>query len=141
MTHKRKRIRDAVVSMLEAIPGWNGRVFANRARPTEAAELPVVLVYSLTEDSNEISTGGTLLRDLTIAVELRAAVTLSLDDTLDGMAGNVEVAMAADRRLGKRAVTSRLTGTTIGLDGEGESRQAVATLTYVVQYQTDGSAN
>lgn len=141
MTHKRKRIRDAVVSMLEAIPGWNGRVFSNRARPTEAAELPTFLVYSLTEDANEISTGGTLLRDLTIAVELRAAVTLSLDDTLDGMAEKVEVAMAADRRLGKRAVTSRLTGTTIGLDGEGESRQAVATLTYVVQYQTDGSAS
>lgn len=141
MTHKRKRIRDAVVAVLEAVPGWEGRVFANRARPTENAELPVVLVYSLAEDSNEISTGGTLLRDLTVAIEARTNVSLELDDALDEMAAKVETAMAADRRLGRRAISSRLSGTNMGLDGEGESRQAVATLTYIVQYQTHGSVN
>jgi hypothetical protein len=141
MTHKRQRIREAVVTILSGIPGWEGRVHANRARPTEQAELPVALVYSLSEDSESISTGKTLMRRLSLAIELRTSVLLALDNALDDFAEAAEKAMAADPRLGRRAVDSTLVSTTIGLDGEGESRQAVATLTYTIQYQTDGNAN
>lgn len=141
MTHKRQRIRDAVVATLAAIPGWEGRVHANRARPTEQKELPVALVYSLSEDSEPISMSRTLMRRLTLAIELRTSVLLALDNAVDDFAEAAEKAMAADPRMGRRAINSTLVSTTIGLDGEGESRQAVATLTYTIQYQTDGDAN
>jgi hypothetical protein len=141
MTHKRQRIREAVVAALSAVPGWEGRVHANRARPTEQTELPVALVYSLSEDSEAISTSNTLMRRLSLVIELRTTVLLALDNALDDFAEAAEKAMAIDPRLGRKAINSTLVSTTIGLDGEGESRQAVATLTYTIQYQTDGNGN
>ncbi|HEY8359365.1 MAG TPA: hypothetical protein VIL30_18090 [Ramlibacter sp.] len=141
MTHKRQRIREAVVAVLSGIPDWQGRVFANRARPTEQKELPVTLVYSLAEESEAATIGRTLMRRLTIAIELRTSVLLALDDALDDFAEKAEQAMAADPRLGKRAIDSTLVSTTLGLDGEGDSRQAIATLTYSIKYQTDGNGN
>lgn len=141
MTHKRQRIREAVVAILEAIPEWQGRVFPNRTRPTEAAELPVALVYSLNEDTDVVTMGGTLQRSLTLSIEIRASASGAIDNVLDDLAQKAEKAIAADPRLGRRAIHSRLSGTTLGLDGEGESRQAVLTLTYIIQYQTDGAGN
>lgn len=139
MTHKRQEIRDAIVGKLSAISNWSGRVFANRTRPTEPHELPVFLVYTTTEEASVATVGRRLLRRLTVAIELRVGLASNLDDELDAYAKQAELAMAADPKLGSIVIDSHLTSTTIGLDGEGDSRQALATLTYVVQYQTDGS--
>lgn len=141
MTHKRQVLRETIVSILDAIPGWGGRVFANRTRPTEATELPVVLVYTVNEDATMANVGGTLRRRLSVAIELRVSASSSLDNALDDLAQKAEVAMAADSKLKRKALYSALTGSTMGLDGEGDSRQALMTLTYDVQYQTDAAGN
>jgi hypothetical protein len=141
VTHKRQVLREAIVAILEAIPGWEGRVFANRTRPTDATELPVALVYTVNEDATMATIGGTLRRRLTVAIELRVSVSSSLDNALDDLAQKAEVAMAVDPKLKRKALYSALTGSTMGLDGEGDSRQALMTMTYDIQYQTDGSAN
>lgn len=139
MTHKRDKIREAIVAVLADIHGWGGRVKANRARPTEVAELPVRLVYTLSEDASLGSLGRTVVRHLSVAIELRVGMSDKLDAALDVDAQKVEAALAAKPKLGGLAMGLSLRSTVIGLDGEGDSRQALATLTYDVQYQTDAA--
>lgn len=134
--HKRQRVRDHLVTVFSAVPALAGRVFANRSRPTEAKELPVVLVYTLTEASEVATIAYDLTRRLSVAVEIRTSYSSNLDNALDGLSAQVELVVASDPRLGGLADASALAGTTIGLDGEGESRQAIATLTFEVIYQT-----
>lgn len=136
MTHKRQAIRTAIVAALGTMPALTGRTFATRARPTEASELPVALVYTLNEESDLANAGYDLTRNLNAVVEVRAAAAANLDDALDALCADVETAINTDPRLGGLATLAFLTGTSIGLDGEGDGRQAVATLTYRVRYET-----
>jgi len=93
MTHKRQRVREAVIATLTSIPDWSGRVFANRARPTEQAELPVALVYTVAEESELANIAFGLSRTLTLNLELRVSAVSSLDTVLDGYCEAAEAAM------------------------------------------------
>jgi hypothetical protein len=135
--HKRQRIREAVVERLKTVPEWLDRVVATRARPTEPKELPVVLVYTTAERSELATIQLDLSRTLTLMLELRTRAAEDLDAALDEMSAKAEAAIMADPRLGGLVTVSFLTETTIGLDGEGESRQAFASLTYEIRYETD----
>lgn len=141
MRHKRQAIREAVRDLLNTHPVLKARVTTNRTRPTETTELPVVIVYTLQETSERTTTARTLTRTLTIAIEIRASSAGSLDDVLDDLCRTVERTMASNPVLSGLAIDSGLGGTDIGLDGEGEARQALATLRYAVLYQTDASGN
>lgn len=135
--HKRKLIRDAIAAALSAAPGLASRVATNRTRPTEAKELPVVLVYTLQEAAERIDLRRTLSRTLTIGIEARTGASGNLDDALDDLCRTIERAMAADPKFAGKALDSALSETSIGLDGDGETRQAIATMTYTVVYLTD----
>lgn len=138
MTHMRQIIRDTIVARLQhGVPPLAGRVFANRSRPTDPGELPVALVYALSERSQAATIKGALLRNLTVVVEIRARLSDGSDDFLDDLCRAVEIAIALDPRVGGAALYSELSSTAIGLDGEGETRQMIASLSYSVQYQTD----
>lgn len=137
MSHKRKAIRHAMRDILMASPTLAGRVFTTRARPTETRELPVVILYALDEDAERINYQGSLMRALSVAVEIRATASGNLDDALDDLCSAVEAALATDRQLTGLVTDSVIASTAIGLDGEGEARQAIATLRYNVRYQTD----
>jgi hypothetical protein len=139
MTHKRQRIREAVVATLNTVPGWSNRVFATRARPTEQKELPVVLVYTTAEQSELATINLDLSRTLTLVLELRAKAVGALDDVLDEMSEKAEAAMSLDPRFGGLVTVGFLRETAIGLDGEGDARQSLATLTYEIRYETDPS--
>lgn len=141
MKHKRQLIREAIRDLLGKDPVLKGRVTTTRTRPTETAELPVVIIYGLQETSERSTINRTLTRTLTIAIEIRASSAGALDDTLDGLCRTVERTMASNPVLSGLAIDSGLGGTDIGLDGDGEARQALATLRYAVLYQTDASGN
>jgi hypothetical protein len=118
-----------------------GRVASTRTRPTDVSELPCAIVYTISETSDVFSVSGTLVRTLTAAVELRISAADAIDAALDMLCESVEQAIAASRRLGGKAINCVLTSTVVGLDGEGETRQALATLTYTVTYTTDGNGD
>lgn len=141
MTHKRQTIRDAVVAIIGTVPTLTGRVVSTRTRPTDVKELPCAIVYTLSETSAPFSVSGTLQRTLSVAVELRISASDAIDAALDALCQSVEQAIAADPRLGRRAINTALTSTVIGLDGEGEVKQALATLTYTVIYTTDAGGS
>lgn len=139
MTHKRQSIREAIAAQLQATPTLLGRVVKTRSRPTMPDELPLAIVYTLSESSDQATIAGDLTRTLSVMIEVRASSVGAMDDTLDALCAVVEQSMAADQTFGRLARNSFLSGTSIGLDGEGDSRQAVATLTYTVLYDTDAA--
>ena len=141
MTHKRQLIREAIRLRLEQIPALAGRCHSTRSRPVEARELPAAIIYTLNETSELANFDGTLARTLTGVVEIRASAAGAIDNALDDLSEEIERTLAVDPRFGGLVRLSFLTGTTIGIDGEGESRQAVATLSYELQYDTDAAGN
>lgn len=135
MTHRRQQIREAIAEALGAHATLTGRVFATRVHPTPDADLPVVLVYMLAESSELENLNRNLRRDADAQIEIRVAATDGMDDALDDLCEIVEAVMEATPQFGGLVVNSWLTGTQIGIDGEGDFRQGVGTLTYRVQYR------
>ncbi|MGF7160129.1 hypothetical protein FHS85_001752 [Rhodoligotrophos appendicifer] len=136
MTHRRQEIRAAVVEILKAAVPHGCAVVRTRTRPTQANELPTVLVYMIRETSETSTLRGRLDRTASLLIEIRCAATVDLDDRIDALCEIVEGAMAAVGSFGRLALHSFLASTNIGLDGEGESRQGVAILEYSVTYRT-----
>lgn len=135
--HKRQIIRDAIVALIkQRVPAFDGKVHPNRARPTEVAELPVALVYSLSEVARAFTIDGYQHRDLTVVVEIRVRLGVGSDDLVDDLCLAVERAIAIDPRLGGVVTLVDLASTQIGLDGDGETRQMIASLSYTIQYET-----
>lgn len=128
MTHRRQSIRKAIAAAIGGV--------TTRTRPTQDSELPARIVYTLKETSGLANLRRALERPASVAIELRVKATGDLDDALDAQCEAVEAAMEIDPTFGRLAINSFLASTTIGLDGEGDSAQGVATLEYQVTYRT-----
>jgi hypothetical protein len=139
MTHKRKDIRDAVVSILSgaSIVGA-GKVFSNQSVPVDPADLPIINVMVITESSEPHDFGtDKLMRDMTLVVQVaqKDVDDATIDDKLDELAKKVEDAMKADASLGGGAMDSYLTSTELVVDGDGEVTVGVASMSYRVRYE------
>jgi hypothetical protein len=138
MSHVRQQIREQVATTVTGLSTTGSNVFQSRVYPLQDANLPALLVYSISEDSNADVMGSTLVaqRDLNIVIEGYVKATTDFDDTVDTICAQVEAAMGADRTLNNLAKFSQLVSTEINYNGEGESPVGVVTLTYAVQYRT-----
>lgn len=138
MSHVRQQIREQVATTVTGLSTTGSNVFQSRVYPLQDSNLPALLVYSISEDSNADVMGSTLVaqRDLNIVIEGYVKATTDFDDTVDTICAEVEAAMGTDRTLNNLAKFSQLVGTEINYNGEGESPVGVVTLTYAVQYRT-----
>lgn len=94
--HLHKQIRDALVTALTGLTTSSTRVYANRLQPLPDSLSPTLLVY-LDEERAEALTlhnPHTQERELAVAVDAVAKATSGLDDTLDQMSKEVEIALA-----------------------------------------------
>lgn len=99
MPHARQSIREAVVTAVTGLTTTGSRVFAARMRPQDS--LPCLLVATNDEEVTLDSVDGLVLqRALEVSVEGVAKAAANLDDTLDTIASEVEVAMQAAGTLG-----------------------------------------
>lgn len=138
MTHRRKSIRDAVVTMLTnaAIVG-SGKVVSNRRYRDEESDLPLINVVSATEESKPLDlTGSQYRRTLAIVVDVLAKVVdeEAIDDTLDALAESIESAFAADPTLGGYAATTLLASTNFIEDESDDIALGRMSLSFQVQY-------
>jgi hypothetical protein len=138
MSHVRQQIREQVATTVTGLSTTGSNVFQSRVYPLQDSNLPALLVYSISEDSNADVMGSTLVaqRDLNLVIEGYVKATANFDDTVDTICAEVEAAMGTDRTLNNLAKFSQLVGTEINYNGEGESPVGVVTLTYAVQYRT-----
>lgn len=103
MSHARTQIRNAAAAALTGLATTGTRVFKSRAHPVANADLPCLLVYCDDEQSIERVTIGNpsrLRRELNLIVRGMVKTSTALDDELDKIAKEVEVAIAANLTLG-----------------------------------------
>jgi len=136
--HLRRQIREALATAVTGLTTTSTRVFQSRVYPLQAADLPCLLVHTRSERSqpSTVHPNRVIERTLEVEVVAIAKATADLDDTLDGIAKEVETALAGPPtglvNVGAKDV--RLISTAIELNGEGEKPTGSATLLYEVDY-------
>lgn len=140
--HVRRQIRERVATTLTGLATTGSKVYQSRVYPLAANNLPGLLVYTTSESSDPDMMGAQpeLERELNLVIEGYAKTASNLDDVMDGIAKEVEVAMAADTKINSLAKDSYLTDTEIQLTGEGEQPIGMITMNYTVQYRTENNA-
>lgn len=91
--HVRKQIRKAAIGALMDLGTTEGRVFESRVYPLAKADLPGLLVYTPNEDSAREDSPTESMRDLTLFVTGIVRISESIEDELDDVAAEVEVAL------------------------------------------------
>ena len=112
-------------------------MFQSRIYNLESGNLPCLLIYSKSETSDRLTmqTTDSLNRDLDVVVEGYVQAT-SIDDTLDTISAEVEVAIASDPTCNDLAIDTFLSATEIEYDGEGDQPMGVVRMTWSVNYET-----
>ncbi|OQZ07386.1 MAG: hypothetical protein B6D36_00160 [Planctomycetes bacterium UTPLA1] len=110
--HLHKQIRDALVTALTGLATTGSRVFANRLRPMQDTDLPGLRIYLDDEQAETLTVDSPYVqqRTLTASVEACAKVAIGLDDTLDLISKEVEIALSAGLTIGSRTLDVFYTG-------------------------------
>ena len=140
--HLRRQIRERAATTLTGLTTTGSNVFQSRVYPMESAGLPGLCIYTTDEAIEMQSMGGTrnVSRDLTLIVEGYATDSANVDDTLDQIGKEIEIAMSGDIKLNNLAQDSYLSSVEITLSGDGSTGIGKITHSYTVVYQTAENA-
>ncbi len=134
--HLRRQIREAAAAALTGLATTGTRVFASRARALQAADLPALRIFCDDEVIQNLTMGPSRERERTmkLVVEGCCAANADMDDTLDAISKDVEVALDNNQDLGvgvkwiePREIKSEFMGT-------GETVIAVIRMDFEVRY-------
>ena len=137
MSHVRQQIRERIATNCTGLTTTGTNVFQSRIYNLESGKLPCLLIYSKSETSDRLTMQPTdsLNRDLDVVVEGYVRAT-TIDDTLDTISAEVEVAIAGDPTCNDLAIDTFLSSTEIDYDGEGDQPIGVVRMTWSVNYET-----
>tara|TARA_Y100000592_G_scaffold33388_1_gene52985 strand:- start:9170 stop:9616 length:447 start_codon:yes stop_codon:yes gene_type:complete len=140
--HLRRQIRERAATTLTGLTTTGSNVFQSRVYPMENAGLAGLCIYTTEETVEMQSMGGTrnVSRDLTLIVEGYATDSANVDDTLDQIGKEIEVAMSGDITLNDLAQDSYLSSVEITLSGDGSTGIGKITHSYTVVYQNAENA-
>ena len=140
--HLRRQIRERAATTLTGLTTTGSNVFQSRVYPMESAGLPGLCIYTTEETVEMQSMGDTrhVSRDLTLIVEGYATDSANVDDTLDQIGKEIEVAMSGDITLNDLAQDSYLSSVEITLSGDGSTGIGKITHSYTVVYQNAENA-
>jgi len=137
MSHVRQQIREAIALKLTGLTTTEDRVYQNRFTTLDKANLPCLVITSI----RDVSAGPishdvprTIQHDVSIKITAYAKALDNLDDALDDICEQVEVAMSTDRKLSGLVFNVDLQATDIDFNGEGDQPHGIAQLEYSVKY-------
>lgn len=137
--HPRQLLREATVARLTGATAAGSRVLDMQEVPYRGG-LPAISVYVLTEDvdSEERTSPRELKRnpDLVIEGVVQVVSGVSVANTLDALALEIEGAIHADATIGGTVDDAILVRTDLGTQTDGEQKIGVVKLTYRVTYYT-----
>jgi hypothetical protein len=139
MTHARKTIRDAAVSLLTGQTAAGARVFSNVIYRFKPADLPAINVVTADEKAEIYGESTrTMKRTLRLWVEVigKDVVDQNIDDTLDGIAEAVELKFALDETLNTTASDCVYAETQLFVTDEGQAPMATLRIGFDVTYYT-----
>lgn len=113
-------------------------VVASRVFP---ATPPAIAVYALQEESElesaDANASPRWVRRLRLVVDVVVEMDADVDDALDGLCAQVEVALAADLTMGGRlSMPAELAGTDIEVPEDAQVPMALASLTYLCEWRS-----
>jgi hypothetical protein len=137
MTHIRKQIRDAVKALLAGGTVPADQIYGGRAHPVDENKCPMWRVFTPQEISEPMEMGSPREVRRIVRVSLEAfAHGVDVEDQLDDLAVEAEVAMAADLTLGGLAKVLQLSGSDMSVNGEGRKTLGRLELTYDIETRT-----
>ena len=141
MSHVRRQIREAAATALTGLATTGARVFQSRLRPLRDADLPCLLVNTDDEEIDTLTIGSHPTQERQLALKVRAVAkdASDLDDTLDGIAEQVEPVLNGATLSGK-AKKCLLASIRVEMDETLEKPVGTITLEYRVTYFTTPAA-
>ena len=152
---RRKAIRKAIAAILKNKTDAKEKVFSNQTTPSWVEDLPVILVYTRSEDVEVFNEAPREWKRVTnfvvevIAVgpeepnqeDVSSGNCKFLSDILDDIAHQVECELSRDDTLGGNADDINLSSTEFAFEGEGSQPLGSVRLIYAVTYYTDAPAS
>jgi hypothetical protein len=143
--HIRRQVREAIGTALTGLTTTGSRVFPSRVYPLEITDLPALLIHTKSESSVGSTIHGPAILDRRLLIEVVAVAQAlaDLDDTLDLVCQEVEVALAnpvTELVAISSGMTISLQSTEIELTGTAEQPTGSATMTFEVEYFTAENA-
>lgn len=140
MTHPRKLIRDKAVEILKAAnTDALLKVYPNRIKPLVCNnfqnELPAIKVFTLTESSEIFNVAPReYKRSVQLAIEIVDEANDSIDDSLDQIGRQVELALLNNNLMDSVCNDIHYTSSTVGLREEGDSNIGFLGIVFTVEY-------
>lgn len=138
--HMRQQIREAVAAAVTGLTTTSTRVYENRLNVLPESSLPALVVMTDSEQIMYGAAGGLSRRqhrDLTVRIRCIAKAASNVDDTLDTMAKEVEVAIAAAGTFsGKVGGGLQLQRIDIELNGDADKSVGIAEMEFSGTYYT-----
>ena len=135
--HARQTIREAVLSACTGLTTTGSNVTASRVYPHE--DLPSLAIYTDSEELADRVMGERQIRDLVVTVEARAQAASGVDDTLDTICAEVEIALTSDSTIPGLVDDFHLTGVEVEFSGETEQPVGLAKMSWLFRYQVDAT--
>jgi hypothetical protein len=134
--HLRRQIREAIAIAVTGLPTTGARVYESRVYPLQDSNLPGLLVYTENETSERrtLAAPGLMVRTLRVVVRAVAKAASNLDDALDQICKEVEIALAMPNATVSMAKSITLVATDIEMQGTAEKPTGHAAMTYEVVY-------
>lgn len=137
--HVRRQLREAVATAVTGLTTTGSSVFQSRVYPLQTTELPCLIV---TTDGDRVQPQTphhpyTQVRETQVRIEAHAMATADLDDTLDLICKEVEIAIANATGIAQGLL---LQGTKIEMDALSEQPTGIATLIYTKDIYTLSNA-
>lgn len=141
MAHKRKLIREEIVSILQSEVGSvaSSAIFESRIEPIfDHSILPVIAVYTRQESSEAFNDHHRIYqRELQLAVEILVQGNSGIDDSIDAICEEIEAALNGTKyERSDNYQSIELTDTEVAYLDSGRTPKAAARLTYLVKYET-----
>jgi hypothetical protein len=137
--HLRRQIREAVATLLTGLTTTGNRVFQSRVQTLKDSQLPalVILTNEETVTQQTIHSNPLLERQLSVQVIAKAKANTNLDDTLDQIIKEVEIAVFASdaaNTLGGLVKGLVLDSLDITFNGEAETKVGEAVMAFTAVY-------
>lgn len=134
----RRQIREAAATTLTSLATTGANVFQSRTHELQEASLPALRVYTNDEQVRISSMGASRIREheLELVVEACAKESADLDDKLDLICKEVQIALDANQGLGVGVKYVEPKRIEIDMEGEAEKEVGVARMTFEVLFYT-----
>ena len=135
--HLRRMIRERVATMLTGLSSTGSNVFQSHVCPLENDDLPSLCIYTQDEEIEVGASGDPRVYHSTmiLIVDGYAQTSSNLDDQLDQIGIEVQVAMAGDIDINNLVKDSYLSSVDISYSGEGTSPIGIIRHNYSVLYR------